>query len=412
MSLLDTTVWWHVYPLGATGAPWRGNELAAEAGQTVHRLPRLLPWVDYAADLGCTGLLLGPVFASATHGYDTLDHFRIDPRLGDDADFDALVERASARGMALMLDGVFNHVGREHPLVTAFDPADPNGAMIRLDDVDGVRRPRGWEGHGDLVELDHSDPRVVDLVVDVMTYWLRRGITGWRLDVAYAVPPEFWRAVLARVRADHPAAIFLGEVIHGDYAEIARAGTLDSVTQYELWKAIWSSLVDQNLWELAWALVRHDEFSRDVVLNTFVGNHDVPRIASTVGDAGAALAAVLLLTLPGMPSVYYGDEQAFRGVKGEGFESDDALRPELPASPSDLDPHGRSMHELYQRLIALRRDNAWLARASVSVGDKANTSITYTCARDGRTLSATVVTGTSPTASIAIDGAPVLAWPS
>jgi cyclomaltodextrinase / maltogenic alpha-amylase / neopullulanase len=411
MSLLDTTVWWHVYPLGATGAPWRGDELAAEAGQVVHRLPLLLAWVDYAADLGCTGLLLGPVFASATHGYDTLDHFRIDPRLGDDADFDALVERASARGMAVMLDGVFNHVGREHPLVATFDAADPAGAMIRLDDVDGVLRPRGWEGHGDLVELDHGDPRVADLVVDVMTHWLRRGIAGWRLDVAYAVPPEFWREALARVRADHPDAVFLGEVIHGDYAEIARAGTLDSVTQYELWKAIWSSLVDQNLWELAWALVRHDEFSRDVVLNTFVGNHDVPRIASTVGDSGAALAAVLLMTLPGMPSVYYGDEQAFRGVKGEGFESDDALRPGLPASPSALDPHGRSMHGLYRRLIALRRDNAWLARARLKVDDKTSTSITYTCSGEGRVLVASIVSGTTPSARVAVDGARVLHWP-
>jgi cyclomaltodextrinase len=410
MSLLDTSIWWHVYPLGATGSPMRGGD--AGGVDVVHRLPRLLPWVDYAADLGCTGLLLGPVFASTSHGYDTLDHFRIDPRLGDDADFDTVVERAAHRGMGVMLDGVFNHVGRAHPLVAAFDRGDAEGTMLRLDTVDGVGRPRSWEGHGDLVELDHGDPRVADLVVDVMTHWLRRGIVGWRLDVAYAVPPAFWREVLGRVRIEHPDAIFLGEVIHGDYAQIARAGTLDSVTQYELWKAIWSSLVDENLWELAWALDRHDEFSLDLVTNTFVGNHDVPRIASTVGDAGAALAAVLLMTLPGMPSVYYGDEQAFRGVKGEGFEADDALRPELPASPDDLDPHGRGMHEHYQRLIALRRANPWLVRSRLHVDGKTNTSITYTCTGDGRSLTTSVATGASPTAAVMIDGEPALRWPA
>jgi cyclomaltodextrinase len=406
MTVLDTTVWWQVFPLGATGAPMRG---VGDDG-VAHRLRLLLPWLAYAADLGCTGLLLGPVFASTSHGYDTLDHFRIDPRLGDEADFDELVARASDRGLAVMLDGVFNHVGRDHPLVHAA-VGDGSGSLVRLEEVDGVLVPRPWEGHGDLAELDHSDPRVADLVVDVMTHWLRRGIAGWRLDVAYAVPPQFWRDVLARVRAEHPDAIFLGEVIHGDYAEIARAGTLDSVTQYELWKAIWSSLVDANLWELAWALQRHDEFSEHLVTNTFVGNHDVPRIASTVGDAGAALAAVTLLTVPGMPSIYYGDEQAFRGVKGEGFEADDALRPALPASPAELDPHGAWMHELYRRLIALRRAHPWLVRSRITVDDKTNRTIDYTCTGDGHRLTASLSLDPEPSAVVTIDGDPALTWP-
>jgi cyclomaltodextrinase / maltogenic alpha-amylase / neopullulanase len=405
MSVLDSVVWWQVYPLGATGAPMRG----ASPVEPEHRLAMLAPWIDYAADLGCTGLLLGPVFASTSHGYDTLDHFRIDPRLGDDSDFDALVARASDRGLAVMLDGVFNHVGRGHPLVEAV-ARDASGSLLRLEEVDGVLVPRPWEGHGDLAELDHSDPRVADLVVDVMAHWLRRGIAGWRLDVAYAVPPEFWREVLARVRTEHPHARFLGEVIHGDYAEIAHAGTLDSVTQYELWKAIWSSLVDENLWELAWALERHDEFSEHLVTNTFVGNHDVPRIASTVGDAGAALAAVILLTVPGMPSIYYGDEQAFRGTKGEGFEADDALRPALPATPAELDPSGSWMHQLYSRLIALRRANPWLVGSRVTVEDRTNRSIRYSCRGEGRLLTASLSLDPGPSAVVTIDGDPAFSW--
>src|SRR5699024_3533965 len=216
-------------------------------------------------------------------------------------------------------------------------------------------------------------------------HWLRRGADGWRLDVAYAVPSDFWVEVLGRVRREFPDALFLGEVIHGDYPAVARAGTLDTVTQYELWKAVWSSLVDRNLWELAWALERHDELSADLVLQTFVGNHDVTRIASRVGDEGAALAAVVLLTLPGMPSIYYGDELGFRGEKGDSWGADLPLRPELPASPSDA-VLGRQLLTLHRELIALRRANPWITRGRVGVVDRANEQLTYEVRGEGHTL--------------------------
>ena len=93
----------------------RGAVGAARAEPARHRLRQLERWLDYAAGLGCDGLLLGPVFAAETHGYDTVDHFRIDPRLGDEGDFDALVAAAGQRGLRLVLDGVFNHVGRAFP---------------------------------------------------------------------------------------------------------------------------------------------------------------------------------------------------------------------------------------------------------------------------------------------------------
>ncbi|MDO5684167.1 MAG: alpha-amylase family glycosyl hydrolase, partial [Propionibacteriaceae bacterium] len=148
MSLLDTAIWWHVYPLTACGAPIHRPDQAAAAHQE-HRLRRLLNWLDYAVELGCSGLLLGPIFASSSHGYDTLDHFHIDPRLGDDADFDHLVAAARERGLSIMLDGVFNHVGVEHPLVTS-------GSALIKRDAHGAPLP--WEGNGDLALLDHSRP--------------------------------------------------------------------------------------------------------------------------------------------------------------------------------------------------------------------------------------------------------------
>ena len=354
--MLDRTIWWHVYPLAALGAPIRGEH------DTAHRLRTLEPWLDYLVELGCNGLLLGPIFASATHGYDTLDHFRIDPRLGDEEDFAWLIDECSARGIHIMLDGVFNHVARTHPWVEQ-----------------GLAGDTDWEGHGELATLHHGEDAVRDAVVEIMLHWLRRGIAGWRLDVAYAVPADFWADVLARVREEFPDAMFLGEVIHGDYSSIGKESSLDAVTQYELWKATWSSLVDANFWELAHALERHPT---DILPNTFVGNHDVDRIASTVGEEKVVLAAAVLMTVPGMPSIYYGDEQGFTGVRGESWSADDAVRPTLPASPAELSPLGGWLFTEFQRLIGVRRRNAWLTRASVEVLDKTNETISFLC-RDG-----------------------------
>lgn len=410
MPLLESAVLWHVYPLGALGAPIRGQHGA----EVVHRLADLEPWIDHAADLGCTGLLLGPVFASTSHGYDTLDHFRIDPRLGDDADLDALLAAASRRGMAVVLDGVFNHVGRDHVWVQrtlAEGPGSEVAGLARIDWFDGTGYPRAWEGVGELVPLDHSDPRVVDHVVAVMLHWLRRGIAGWRLDVAYSVPASFWRQVLARVRAEFPDVLVIGEVIHGDYAAIAAAGTLDGVTAYELWKATWSALADRNLWELAWALERHDAFSAHTLLQTFVGNHDVDRVASLAGDAGAALAAAVLMTVPGLPSVYYGDEHAFRGRKTHGVGADDQLRPALPATPAGLAPYGRWLEALYRDLVALRRRHPWLVRARIRVVARDNHHLTYESrGADGQVLRVEIDLDPVARFRVVVDGREAYAW--
>jgi len=404
MSLIDHAIWWHVYPLGACGAPIRHA-----AGPLEHRLRRLDPWLDYVIELGCSGLLLGPIFNSTAHGYDTLDYYRIDPRLGDDEDFDHLMAECNRRGLSVVLDGVFNHVGIEHPMV-AEALKEPSTSLIRLQrDADGVR-PEDWEGHGGLANLDHTNPAVADLVTDVMLHWLRRGIAGWRLDVAYAVPSEFWREVTARVRTEFPEALFIGEVIHGDYPEIAQAGTLDTVTQYELWKAIWSSLKDQNFFELAWTLKRHDEFSREVVMQTFVGNHDVSRIASLVGDAGAALAVAILMTTPGMPSIYYGDEQGFRAEKGTGEAADDPMRPPLPESPAGLVKNGEWLHRLHQDLIGLRRRHPWITRGHLEVSDNDQRNITYQVEADGHVIHTELGSTPQPYVKVLVDGEVQFTW--
>jgi glycosidase len=351
-----------VYPLGFTGAE-RAALPADEPAR--HRLRHLAAWLDYAVELGCNGLLLGPVFASETHGYDTTDHFRIDTRLGDEADFDALVTAAGQRGLRLILDGVFNHVGRSFPAfkaAVAGGPGTPAARWFR-------RTPDGsdyavFEGHGQLVELDHDEPAVLSYVIEVMTHWLGRGAGGWRLDAAYAVPPSFWAKAVPAVREAFPDAWFLGEMIHGDYAAYAAEAGLDSITQYEVWKAVWSSLNDRNFYELDHALGRHNAFMDGELAQTFVGNHDVTRLATILNDdRHFSHALAVLFCVGGVPSVYYGDEQGFRGLKEHREGGDDKIRPAFPATPAELLPDGWRYYRLHQRLIGFRRRHPWLVRA-------------------------------------------------
>ncbi|HKP63359.1 MAG TPA: alpha-amylase family protein [Polyangiales bacterium] len=371
----ERAIFWHVYPLGFVGAEARATD-----DGVAHRLQRLEPWLDYLQELGCNALALGPIFQSESHGYDTLDHFRIDPRLGDERDFDRLVQLLRSRGVRLLLDGVFNHVGRGFPRlqdVLARGDASPSARWFRP----SRRHPHElatFEGHHGLVALNHDEPEVAAYVHDVMHHWLSRGADGFRLDAAYAVKPQFWRPLLERLRREHPAAWFVAEVIHGDYAAISEQAGFDAVTQYELWKAIWSSLNDRNFFELAWALERHGQFVERFLPLTFVGNHDVTRIASRLRDLRhLPHALVVLFTLPGAPSIYAGDEQAFRGVKEERAGGDDAIRPEFPLTPGDLLRDGWRIYHLHQALIALRRERPWLQRAPISLETKTNTSIVY-----------------------------------
>ncbi|GAB3817915.1 alpha-amylase family protein [Kribbella italica] len=360
----DHAIWWHVYPLGFTGAE---RALADLTDEPHHRFGRLEDWLDHAIELGCSGLLLGPVFASETHGYDTIDHFRIDPRLGTDEDFDQLVAAAHARGLRVALDGVFNHVARSF--------AGPHEWFRRTDE--GLA---SFEGHEHLVALDHDLPAVRQYVVDVMTHWMARGVDAWRLDAAYAVPASFWRDVLAEVRARYPEAWFFGELIHGDYAAYAQESTLDSITQYELWKAIWSSLNDGNFYELAHAVERHDQLLDTFVPQTFVGNHDVTRIASQLSDerhVGHAVA--ILFTIAGVPSVYAGDEFGWQGVKEDREGGDDAIRQQFPDKPGKPDP-------LYQELIGVRRRNPWLVRARTTVEHLSNEAVALKSSAEGQSL--------------------------
>ena len=385
---VDTVVWWHLYPLGFVGAERTAAEHADHGGEVVHRLTRVTGWLDYLLQLGANGLLLGPVLASTSHGYDTLDHYRVDPRLGDEDDLRELIAHARGKGIRVAFDGVFNHVSEDHEIVRralAPDATPQDRAWLRW----VGEYPRGFEGNLDLVELDLAHPPVQDYVVDVMSHWLDAGVDAWRLDAAFAPGADVWRPILDRVRERHPDAWILGEVIQGDYVDFVRRSGMHSVTQYELWKAVWSSLNDVNLHELAWALTRHADFCTAFRPQTFVGNHDVTRIASKLTDGRhVGTAAALALLLPGVPSVYAGDEQGFTGEKLDQPLGDDSVRPPFPDSPDELLPHGRALLEEHQRIIHLRRTHPWITTATATARDvtDATAAIDLVGTEDGQRL--------------------------
>ena len=404
---INHAIWWQVYPLGFAGAP---DVLDDHHGEPADGLRRLTGWLDHLVELGGNGLLLNPIFTSMSHGYDTLDYFAVDPRLGSEEDFDALVAAAKSRGIRVVLDGVFNHVGSAFPrLVTALaeGPGSEATRWFRWSTgEDGKVYPYTFEGHEQLVTLNHDEPAVQQFVGEVLRHWLRRGVDGWRMDATYTIKPEFWAAVLPDIRREFGEAWIVGEIIHGDYADYVRRSGIDSVTAYELWSAVWSSLDTGNFFELDWTLKRHADLVESFLPMTFVSNHDVSRLASQVRDPRHRdHAAVLLFFLPGVPCVYYGDEYGLEGVKEQRLGGDDAIRPEMPDSSAGLDlpPAGQHTRDLYGRMIAMRRNHPWLVDARVSPSDVANTSITITAAAragSGASLTLQLNTGDQPVALV------------
>ena len=210
------------------------------------------------------------------------------------------------------------------------------------------------------------------------------GVDGWRLDAAYAVPAEFWSSVIPAVRERFADAWFLGEMIHGDYAGYAATAGLDSITQYELWQAMWSSIENHNFYELEHTLGRHAELCERIVPFTFLDNHDTSRVASQIGDRrhwGHAIA--LLLFLPGIPCLYYGDELGLIGVKEQRLGGDDAIRPTMPERPDQVEGTNAGVLELYRRLIAFRRRTPWLTDARIVTSDVSNTYLQITATATG-----------------------------
>ncbi len=366
------SVFYHIYPLGLCGAPARNDFGAAP----VERLDRLTGWLDHIGGLGAGAIYLGPVFESTAHGYDTADYWHVDRRLGTDETLIRFVKAAHDRGLRVVLDGVFNHVGRDFWAfrdVQANGPASPFAgwfAGLRFDARSPYGDPfayEGWHGHFDLVKLDLSNPDVRNHLLGAVRSWIVDfGIDGLRLDAADVVDLDFQRELAAWCRSIEPDFWLVGEVVHGDYRRWANAQTLDSVTNYECYKGLYSSLADRNYFEIAYGLNRQSGpggMYRDLALYNFVDNHDQDRVASHLPESRLLYPLHLLLfTMPGVPSIYYGSEWGLAGRRRPGDDS--PVRPELDLATAATEGLEPELATSIARFARLRGDVEALRRGS------------------------------------------------
>lgn len=355
------SVFYQIYPIGFCGAPTQND------GECVPRIRKLLDWSGYLQELGVDSILLNPIFESDSHGYDTRDFKKIDCRLGTNDDFASVCKDLHAHGVKIVLDGVFNHVGRgfwafKDVQEKKWDSPYKDWFHINFDGNSNYNDGfwyEGWEGHFELVKLNLQNPAVADYLLECVKYWVDTfDIDGLRLDVAYSLDHGFMQRLRSYVEELKDGFVLIGEILFGDYNLIVNERMLHSCTNYECYKGIYSSFNSMNLFEIAHSL--HRQFGPDPWciyrgkhLVTFVDNHDVTRLASILtNDKHIPLAYGLLFGMPGIPCLYYGSEWGQPGEKAP--DNDYALRPcfETPM-PNELTEYIKQLIRIRQNSDAL-----------------------------------------------------------
>ena len=364
----DNALIYHIYTIGALGAP-RVNE----GGDIEHRILKVCDMIPHIKSLGCNTVLFGPLFESVSHGYDTTDYMKVDRRLGTNEDLKEVCTRLHEEGIKVILDGVFNHTGRRFPKFSDVQQnlqASPYCdwfANLNFGGNSPMGDPfwyEGWNGCYDLVKLNLANWHVCDYLMEAVHMWISEfDIDGLRLDAADCLNMGFVER-LKRETSERKSDFWLmGEIIHGDYNRWAHAGAMDSVTNYECFKGIWSSHNDKNYFEIAHSINRQSGnggIYSSINLYTFVDNHDVSRLATVLKDKrDLKNCYTLLYGMPGIPSLYYGSEFGIEAHKMQG--SDDNLRPEFTPDRweeeygTDLVEHIRELGRVYREIPALRR---------------------------------------------------------
>lgn len=333
MSWFNEAIFYHIYPLGMTNAPKQNSY-----NEVVQRLNTLIPWISHIKSCGFNALYIGPLFESVGHGYETTDYKKLDSRLGTNEDLINFVDECHKQGIKVILDGVFNHTGRDF---FAFKDIKENREASQYKDWyknvnfygnneynDGFSY-ENWGGYNLLAKLNQHNQAVKDYICDVIRFWVSEfDIDGIRLDAADVLDFSYMQTLRAVANEVKPDFWLLGEVIHGDYNRWVNESTLHSVTNYQLHKALYSGHNDHNYFEIAHTVKRLYDMCKNIKLYNFVDNHDVERIYTTLKNKAHFVPVhILLYTLPGIPSVYYGSEFAIEGAKQRG--SDDSLRPAI-----------------------------------------------------------------------------------
>ena len=327
------SVFYQIYPLGFCGAPFEND------GQPESRILKVIDWIPHIKKLEANAIYFSPVFESDTHGYNTRDYTKIDTRLGSNADFKKVCDALHAEGIKVVLDGVFNHVGRgfwafqdvlknreNSPYVNWFARIDFGGNSNYNDGL----WYEGWEGNYDLVKLNLYNDDVVNHIFSAIEGWINEfGIDGIRLDVAYCLNREFLNRLRGFCDSKKEDFFLVGEVLHGEYGKMISEWNIHSVTNYQCYKGIHSAFNSANMFEIVHSLNRMFEdqpwsVARGAHLLSFCDNHDVSRIASIINDANCLpLVYGMVFGMPGIPCVYYGSEW---GTKADKSQGDPALR--------------------------------------------------------------------------------------
>ena len=354
------SVFYQIYPLGFCGAPFEND------GILEHRIRKVKDWLPHIKKLGADAIYFSPLFESDTHGYNTRDYQKIDVRLGDNKDFKQLCEDCHASDIKVVIDGVFNHVGRgfepfldvcrnrENSRYRYWFNIDFNGNSNYNDGL----WYEGWEGCYDLVKLNLQNEEVVNYLLDAVKYWIEEfDIDGIRLDVAYCLDFDFLRKLRQMCDSLKDDFFLVGEMLHGDYNQRMNDEMLHSATNYECYKGLYSSFNSMNMFEINHSLLRQFgpenwTLYRGKHLLSFVDNHDVSRIASVLSnDKHLPLIYALMFAMPGIPCVYYGSEW---GAKADKSEGDPALRPEFS------EPEWNDLTELISKLAEAKKQSVSL----------------------------------------------------
>ena len=329
----NSALFYQIYPLGFCGAPEHND------GVTVPRIRKVAQWAEHLEKLGVGAVYFSPIFQSDAHGYDTRDYTRVDCRLGENSDFAWVCQVLHDRGSRVVLDGVFNHVGRgfwafQDVLEKQESSPYRDWFFVNFGGNNGYNDGlwyEGWEGHFELVKLNLKNPAVVDYLLDCVGRWMEEfGIDGLRLDVAYLLDEGFLCRLHDFCKGKDPGFFLLGEMIHGDYRRVMNPRMLDSVTNYECYKGLYSAFNSMNLFEIAHSLARQFgpepwTLYKGEHLLCFADNHDVTRIWSILNDKKQIFPLyAVLFGMPGIPCLYYGSEW---GAPGEKHQGDPALRP-------------------------------------------------------------------------------------
>ena len=329
----EKSVFYQIYPIGFCGAPTSND------GVYQNRIKKVIDWIPHIKETGCDAVYFSPIFDSDNHGYDTRDYKNIDCRLGNNEDFKEVCRALHENGIKVVLDGVFNHVGRgfwafKDVQEKKWDSPYKDWFHISFDGNSNYNDGfwyEGWEGHFELVKLNLRNPAVVNYLLECVDFWKNEfDIDGLRLDVAYCLDQDFLRTLRSHCNSLKEDFVLIGELLHGDYNQFVSDDKLHSCTNYECYKGLYSSMNSLNMFEIVHSLLRQfgpDNWClyRGKHLLCFVDNHDVTRVADILTDKNhLPLIYGVLFGMPGVPCVYYGSEWGALGKKQDG---DHALRP-------------------------------------------------------------------------------------